>query len=64
MGKTLVLVGLLIAAAGLVMMAGVPLGRLPGDIVFRRGNVTVAVPLVTSIVLSLILTLVFAFFRR
>lgn len=64
MGKTLVLVGLLIAAAGLVMMAGVPLGRLPGDIVFRRGNVTVAVPVVTSIVLSLILTLVFAFFRR
>jgi hypothetical protein len=63
-GKTLVIVGLLIATAGLVVMAGVPLGRLPGDIVFRRGNVTVAIPLVTSIVLSLVLTLVFAFFRR
>lgn len=64
MGKTLVIVGLLIAAAGLVMMAGVPLGRLPGDIVFRRGNVRVAVPIVTSVVLSLVLTLVFAFLRR
>lgn len=60
----LVIVGLLVAAAGLMMMAGVPLGRLPGDLVFRRGNVTFAFPIVTSIVLSLLLTLVFAILRR
>lgn len=64
MGKTLVIIGLLVAAVGLVMMAGIPLGRLPGDIVFRRGNVTVAIPIVTSIVLSVLLTLLFSFFRR
>lgn len=64
MGKTLVVVGVLIAAVGLVMMAGVPLGRLPGDIVFRRGNVTFAFPIVTSVVISLVLTLLFTFFRR
>lgn len=64
MGKSLVIIGLLVAAVGLVMMAGIPLGRLPGDIVFRRGNVTVAIPIVTSIVLSVLLTLLFSFFRR
>ena len=64
MGKLLVLVGLGIAGLGVLMMLGVPFGRLPGDIVFRRGNFTLYFPLVTSIVLSILLTLVFALFRR
>jgi hypothetical protein len=64
MGKTLVLVGLGIAALGLVVMLGVPLGRLPGDFYVRRGSVTFYFPLATSIVLSVLLTLVLAFFRR
>jgi hypothetical protein len=64
MGKTLVLIGLAIAGLGLLIMAGVPLGRLPGDFVIRRGNFSFYFPLVTSIILSIILTLVFAFFRR
>ena len=38
MGKTLVLLGLGIAALGLVIMLGVPLGRLPGDFYVRRGS--------------------------
>ena len=64
MGKLLVVVGLLIAASALLMMVGIPFGRLPGDIVIRRGNATFYFPLVTSIVVSIILTLLFAFFRR
>ena len=64
MGKTLVLVGLGIAALGLLVMAGVPFGRLPGDFAVRRGNFSFYFPLATSIVLSIILTLLFAFFRR
>jgi len=60
----LVVVGLVIAAIGLLMMAGIPFGRLPGDIVIRRGSGTFYFPLVTSIVLSIILTLLFALFRR
>lgn len=64
MGKVLVVVGLVIAAIGLVMMLGVPLGRLPGDIAVRRGNVSFYFPLTTSIVLSIVLTLVLAWFRR
>ena len=64
MGKTLVLIGLGIAALGLLIMAGVPFGRLPGDVYVRRGNVRFYFPIVTSIILSIILTLIFAFFRR
>jgi len=64
MGKTLVLIGLGIAALGLVVMLGFPLGRLPGDFYVRRGNFSFYFPLATSIVLSILLTLVLALFRR
>jgi hypothetical protein len=64
MGKTLVFVGLGIAALGLVMMLGVPLGRLPGDFQVRRGNFSFYFPLATSIILSILITLLFALFRR
>jgi hypothetical protein len=63
-GRLLMVVGLIIAALGALMMLGLPLGRLPGDIVVQRGRGTVYVPIVTSIVLSLLLTLLFALFRR
>jgi hypothetical protein len=64
MGKLLVLIGLGIAGMGLLLMLGVPVGRLPGDIVVRRGNVSFYFPLATSIILSILLTLIFALFRR
>jgi formate hydrogenlyase subunit 3/multisubunit Na+/H+ antiporter MnhD subunit len=63
-GKTLVIVGLVIAALGVVVMLGVPLGRLPGDIAIRRGNFSFYFPLTTAIVLSIVLTLLLAWFRR
>jgi hypothetical protein len=64
MGKTMVLVGLGIAALGLLVMLGVPLGRLPGDFYVRRGSFSFYFPLTTSIVVSVLLTLALAFFRR
>jgi hypothetical protein len=64
MGKLLVVVGLLIAAAGVLVMLGLPIGRLPGDIYYRRGNTTFYFPLTTSILVSIVLTLLFALFRR
>jgi predicted MFS family arabinose efflux permease len=64
MGKTIVLVGLAIAGLGLLMMLGLPLGRLPGDFYVKRGNFSFYFPLATSIILSIILTLVLALFRR
>jgi hypothetical protein len=63
-GKVLLFIGLGIAGVGLLIMLGLPIGRLPGDIYVRRGNVSFYFPLATSIVLSIILTLVLAFFRR
>jgi len=64
MGKTLVVVGLVIAGFGLLMMLGLPIGRLPGDFYVKRGNFSFYFPLATSIVVSIILTLLLAFFRR
>jgi hypothetical protein len=64
MGRFLLFAGLVIAGLGLLMMSGVPIGRLPGDFVFRRGNATFYFPLTTSILLSIILTLLLAILRR
>lgn len=62
LGKTLVVVGVLAVLAGLVLVllgkAGLPLGRLPGDIVYRGKNTVFYFPLVTSIVLSIVLSVV------
>jgi hypothetical protein len=63
-GKLLVTVGLVIAGIGFLVMLGVPLGRLPGDIVVRRGTFTVYIPVVTSVVLSLLLTVLLMLLRR
>jgi hypothetical protein len=64
MGKTLVIVGLVIVGFGLLMMAGLPIGRLPGDFYVKRGSFSFYFPLATSIIVSVILTLLLAFFRR
>ena len=64
MGKFLIILGLLIAAAGLLMTLGLPIGRLPGDFTFRRGNVSFYFPLTTSILVSILLTLLFTFLGR
>ena len=64
MGRTLVILGLVVAGIGLVVMAGVPLGRLPGDIIWRRGQTTVYLPIVTCLVVSIVLSLILTIFRR
>ena len=52
--------GLLMAAIGLLLMFGerFGLGKLPGDLVWKRKNTTVYFPIVTSLVVSLILTVI------
>ena len=64
MGRTLVWIGLGVAAVGLLVMAGFPLGRLPGDWTIRRGAFTFYFPLATSILVSILLTLVMYWLRR
>jgi hypothetical protein len=63
-GRLLVGIGLLIAGIGVLVMLGLPIGRLPGDLVIRRGSGTFYFPLATSILVSVILTLLMMFFRR
>ncbi|KAF0185547.1 MAG: hypothetical protein FD164_112 [Nitrospirae bacterium] len=66
-GKTLLILGLVLAAVGgLLMISGkLPwLGKLPGDLVIERKNFTIWFPLATSIVLSMILSLILWFFGR
>ena len=57
-------IGLIVAGAGLLIMAGVPIGRLPGDFTIRRGNTTFYFPLATSILASIVLTLLLSLLRR
>ena len=64
MGKALVLGGAVLVVLGLLVMTGFPLFRLSGDFTVRRGPVTFYFPLVSSILLSILLTLVMMFFRR
>jgi hypothetical protein len=67
LGRLLILVGALIVLAGAVLLVAgrIPwLGRLPGDVVVRRGPVTFYFPLATSIILSVLLTLLLNLFWR
>lgn len=67
LGRMLVIAGIVLLGLGLlVMLAGrfLPLGRMPGDLVYRRGNFTLHFPLVTSILLSVLLTAVMWLFSR
>ncbi len=68
LGRMLVFVGGLILVFGLILiLAGkmnLPIGRLPGDIVYRGKHTTFYFPLVTSILLSVILSLVLYFVNR
>ena len=64
MPKLLIVTGLAIAAAGAVWWLGVPLGRLPGDIVVRRGVFSFYFPLTTCVLVSVLLTALLAVLRR
>lgn len=60
LGKMLVLLGGLVVVAGLLLMlagrAHLPLGRLPGDIVYRGKRTTFYFPLATCVVVSVVLS--------
>jgi len=64
MGRSLIILGLLIAGVGLLINLGLPIGRLPGDFTVRRGNFSFYFPLATSIIASILLTLIMMFFGR
>lgn len=59
-GPVLVVVGLVVVGLGglLWLLGGLGLGRLPGDISWRRGDVHVFVPIASCVIISVVLTLV------
>lgn len=67
-GRSMILVGLLIAGAGLLLVLGDRLpfriGRLPGDLLWKGKNTTFYFPVVTSLLLSALLTLVMWLLNR
>jgi hypothetical protein len=66
MARFLIILGLAILLMGLLWpyLSRLGLGRLPGDIVIERGNMTLYIPIVTSLVLSVLISLVFWFLNR
>ncbi len=68
MARSIIILGLAIAALGLIVWlverANVPLGRLPGDFVWRGKNSTFYFPLASSVLASLVLTLILWLLRR
>ena len=66
MARFLITLGLILLVAGLLWptLGKLGLGRLPGDISFTRGNTTFYFPIVTSLVLSVLLSLVLWLFGR
>ena len=68
LGRMLIVLGGIAVVAGVLLLFAdrLPwLGRLPGDLVIRRGPATIYVPLITSLVVSIVLTvLVNLFWRR
>jgi len=66
-GKILLVAGLILAGIGLLLMLSGRIGwigRLPGDIIIKRENFTFYFPLVTCILISVVLTVLFWFFRK
>lgn len=67
LGKLLVIVGLIVAAVGVLLWTGVGrgwFGRLPGDIHYTKGNFSFYFPVVTCVVLSLLLSFLLWLFRK
>ncbi len=66
-GRTLVFIGILLIITGGIFLLAQKLpwiGKLPGDILIKKGNFTFYFPLATCILLSIILSIIFIFLRR
>lgn len=67
LGKIVLLGGIFLVILGFIMMASgklLNLGRLPGDIFIQKGNFTFYFPVVTTIILSILLTVILNLFLR
>ena len=65
MQKILIIIGIIIFLIGLLypFIKKLDIGQLPGDIIFKSGNSTLFFPIVTCLIISIILTLIFNLFK-
>ena len=66
MPKLLIILGIILIAVGVAWLIGekLGLGRLPGDILIERGNFKLYIPIMTSIVISVVLTAILWLINR
>jgi len=64
LGRVLIFFGVLLIVAGVLIWLGVPIGRLPGDILVKRGSVSFYVPVTTAIIVSVVVTALLALLKR
>lgn len=68
MGKSLIAFGVLLVLVGVAWQLGVhkyiPIGKLPGDLVFDKGNTKVYLPITSCIIISVILSVIFRLLRK
>ncbi len=69
LGRLLILIGIVLIILGLIfaysnLFGFLRLGRLPGDITYKRGHFSFYLPLTTCIVLSIVFTLILYLFRK
>lgn len=68
-GRVLIIIGVILIILGIIftytnIFSSLKLGRLPGDISYKRGHFSLYFPLTTCIVVSIIFTLILYFFRK
>lgn len=66
MQRWLIVIGAILIAIGLAwpLLSRIPFGRLPGDMTIERENFSLHLPLMTSIIVSLVITIILWIFRR
>ncbi len=66
MGKLFIVIGTVLIIVGILLETGVslPLGRLPGDLRFESGNSKVYIPITSSLLISVVLSLIIYLVRR
>ena len=66
MSKLLLAIGIIFIIASVLVSKGIkiPLGRLPGDIIIKKGNFAFYFPVATSIIISVLLTVIFSLIKK
>jgi hypothetical protein len=65
-GRFLIIAGVVVVVVGMIFMVAdkVPIGRLPGDLHFGSGRFKIYIPIATSVLLSILITIILNFFSR